>query len=139
MKLNSTTTSTYRMLFIISALVLLYCLTTAFSIVLLGDKGLLSKNLLQPKNIILLILNWKFILSMALAIMARISFTLINNLLLKIPHYAGFATTLSVFITLLSIIFILLANHFILKESLNLKQVIGACIVLTGVFIMLYP
>ncbi len=118
-------------------LVLVYCLATAFSIVLLGDRKLISGNLFQFKNITALIFNWKFILSMSLAILSRVSFILINSTLLKIPYLADISTTLSVFITLLSIIFIILANHFFLKETLNLKQGIGALIVLTGIFIML--
>jgi len=74
---------------------------------------------------------------MTLAILSRISFILINSSLLKIPYLAGIATTLSVFITLLSVIVIILVNHVFLKETLNLKQAIGAFIVLTGIFIML--
>ena len=118
-------------------LVIMYCLATAFSIVLLGDRNLISGNLFQFKNIIALIFNWKFILSMSLAILSRVSFILINSTLLKIPYLADISTTLSVFITLLSIIFIIIANHFFLKETLNLKQGIGAVIVLTGIFVML--
>jgi len=84
-----------------------------------------------------LVFNWRFILSMSLAILSRISFILINSTLLKIPYLAEIATTLSVFITLISIIFILIANHYFLKESLSIKQAIGAFIVLMGIFIML--
>lgn len=119
------------------ALVIVYCLATAFSIVLLGERNLISGNLFQFKNIVSLILNWRFMLSMSLAILSRISFILINSTLLKIPYLADIATTLSVMITLISIIFILIANHYFLKESLNIKQAIGAFIVLMGIFIML--
>ena len=125
------------MIALLIALVLLYCLSTAFSIVLLGDRNLISGNLYEVKNIILLVFNWKFILSMSLAVLSRVSFILINNTLLKIPYLAEVSTTIAVFITLTSIIFIILANHFFLKETLNLKQAIGAFIVLTGIFIML--
>lgn len=125
------------MITLLSALVLVYCLSTAFSIVLLGDRNLISGNLFQLKNVALLIINWKFVLSMSLAILSRISFILINNTLLKIPYLAGSSTTIAVFITLTSVIFILLANHFFLKETLNIKQAFGAFIVLTGIFIML--
>ena len=117
--------------------VIVYCLATAFSIVLLGDRGLISGNLFSLGNIIKLVFNWKFILSMSLAVLSRLSFILINNTLLKISYLADVSTTLSVFITLTSIIFIVLANHFFLKESLNIKQAVGAFIVLTGIFIML--
>ena len=118
-------------------LVIIYCLATAFSIVLLGDRNLISGNLFQFENVIALIFNWKFIFSMSLAILSRISFILINSTLLKIPYLAAISTTLSVFITLLSIIFIIIANHYFLKETLNLKQGIGALIVLMGIFIIL--
>ena len=124
--------------FFILLLILLYCLSTAFSIVLLGDRKLISQDLFQLKNVLSLIFNWKFIASMILAIVARITFTLINNMLLKIPHLAGAATTIAVFITLLSIVFILVANHFFLNETLNVKQGIGAFIILVGIVIMLY-
>jgi drug/metabolite transporter (DMT)-like permease len=117
--------------------VIVYCLATAFSIVLLGDRGLISGNLFSLGNIIKLVFNWKFILSMSLAVLSRLSFILINNTLLKITYLADISTTLSVFITLTSIIFIVIANHLFLNESLNIKQAVGAFIVLTGIFIML--
>ena len=137
MKYIKTDQSLPNMIALTVLLVVIYCLSTAFSIVLLGDRGLISGNLYELKNIISLVFNWKFIFSMSLAVLSRVSFILINNTLLKIPYLAGVSTTLSVFITLLSIIFILLANHFYLNETLNLKQGIGAFIVLAGIFIML--
>ena len=139
MQLKSTTTtkSSTNMIALAIFWVIVYCLATAFSIVLLGDRGLISGNLFSLGNIIKLVFNWKFILSMSLAVLSRLSFILINNTLLKISYLADVSTTLSVFITLTSIIFIVLANHFFLKESLNIKQAVGAFIVLTGIFIML--
>ena len=125
------------MAILIFVLVLAYCMANAFSIVLLGDKKLLSNNMYSPQNILMLIFNWKFILSMALAILARVTFILINSSLLKVPYLANSATTISVFITLVSIIFILITNHYLLNETLNFKQSIGAVIVLAGVFVML--
>ncbi len=126
-----------KMAILIFLLVIAYCLSNAFSIVLLGDKKLLSNNLYNISNIFLLVINWKFILSMTLAILSRILFILINSSLLKVPYLAGSATTISVFITLVSIIFILVVNHYFLNETLNIRQGIGAFIVLAGVFIML--
>ena len=138
MQLKSTTTkSSTNMIALAIFWVIIYCLSTAFSIVLLGDRGLISGNLFKLQNIITLVFNWKFILSMSLAVLSRLSFILINNTLLKISYLADVSTTLSVFITLTSIIFIVLANHFFIKESLNIKQAVGAFIVLTGIFIML--
>ena len=126
-----------KMAILLISLIVIHCLATCFSIVLLGDKNLVSQNLFKPVNIISLILNWKFILAMSLAILARVSFVLINSTLLKTPSLASAATTITVFITTISLIFVLTANHFFLNETLNLRQGIGAMIVLAGVFIML--
>lgn len=126
-----------KMIFLIILLVLVHCLATCFSIVLLGGKGLLSGNLFKLSNILALVINWRFILAMTLAILARVSFVLINSTLLKVPSLAAGATTITVFVTALSIIFVLTANHFILNETLSLKQGIGALVIITGVIVIL--
>jgi drug/metabolite transporter (DMT)-like permease len=125
-----------KMTTLLLLLVVAYCLSNAFSIALLGDKKLLT-NLNSVANVFSLIINWKFILSMTLAILSRILFMLINGTLLKIPYLANSATTITVFITLVSIIFIIVFNHYFLNEALNIRQAIGAIVVLTGVFILL--
>ncbi len=116
--------------------IIVYCITNTLSIVLLGDRSLISGNLLNIDNMIRLIVNWKFILAMLFAVLTRISFIMINNSLLKIPKLAAASTSIATFATLLSLIFILLANYFFLNEKLNLQQAIGAFIVLVGVSIM---
>jgi drug/metabolite transporter (DMT)-like permease len=116
--------------------VIVYCLCNTFSIVLLGDRTLISGDLFHFENIIRLILNWKFIVAMGLAVITRISFIMLNNSLLKIPRLANVSTSICTFITLLSLIFILLANFFFLNEKLNLQQALGALIVLAGIAIM---
>ncbi|MBW4889824.1 hypothetical protein KXQ82_08860 [Mucilaginibacter sp. HMF5004] len=114
----------------------IYCISSSASIALLGDRSLISGDLLNIQNIIRLLLNWKFILAMALAIFSRLSFIMINNGLLKIPRLAGISTTLCTLITSVSLIFILLANYFFLDERLNLQQAAGAIIVIVGLAIM---
>jgi len=115
-----------------------YCVATSLSIVLLGDKKLIGgNNLYSAGGIFALLTNWKFIVSMMLAVLSRLTFILINGALLKIPSAAGAATTISAFITLLSLVFIIAVNHFFLGESLNLRQGLGAFVILAGVFIML--
>ncbi len=116
---------------------LVYCFSTAFSIVLMGDRNLISGNLMNPEAIIKLLFNWKFILAMALAIFSRISFILLNNSFLKVPRLAAISTTLTTFVTLISIIFIVLANSFFLHEKLNTQQMIGGIIMLVGVSLMI--
>ena len=117
-------------------LITIYCITSVISIVLLGDKQLISGNLFQIKNILLLILNWKFIVSMSLAVLTRLTFILLNNAILKIPTLANASTTITTFISLISLIFIVIANHFYLNEKLNLQQGIGAFVILIGVAII---
>jgi drug/metabolite transporter (DMT)-like permease len=116
--------------------IFIYCIANTLSIVLLGDRSLISGNLLNIDNIIRLLFNWKFILAMVSAVFTRISFIMINNSLLKIPKLANSSTSIATFATLLSLIFILIANYYFLNEKLNLQQAIGAFIVLVGVTIM---
>ena len=115
---------------------LIFCITNTISIVLLGDRALISGNLLNIENIIRLILNWKFILAMLFAVATRISFIMLNNSLLKIPRLADASTSITTFATLLSLIFLLIANYYFLNERLNVQQAVGAFIVLIGVTIM---
>jgi len=125
------------MMLLTLALALAYCLATSISIVLLGDKKLIGNNLYSPAGVLSLLTNWRFVVSMALAVLSRITFILINSTLLRIPNAANAATTISAFITLLSLVFIVAVNHYFLGEALNLRQGIGAFVVLVGVFIML--
>ena len=125
------------MLLIILFWTLVYCLCNAFSIVLLGDRSLISGNLLEWSAIIKLLFNWKFILAMTLAICARVSYVFLNNSFLKVPRLASISTTLTTFVTLISLLFIVLANYFFLDEKLNMQQMAGAGIILLGVAIMM--
>lgn len=116
---------------------LVYCLCTAFSIVLMGDRNLISGNLFESNAILKLLLNWKFILAMALAIFSRISFILLNNSFLKVPRLASISTTLTTFITIISIIFVVVANYVFLQEKLTIQQMFGGAIILMGAAIMI--
>ncbi len=122
---------------IIVSLIIAYSLTSVYSIVLLGDRKLISGNLYEMKNILLLLFNWKFVLSMTLAVITRLTFILLNNAILKIDSLANAATTITLFISLVSLIFVVIANHYYLNEKLNLQQGIGAFIILIGIGIML--
>ena len=124
-----------KMLLII-LLVIVFCITSVFSIVLLGDKQLISGNLYDIKNVLLLIFNWKFILSMTFAVITRFTFILINNAILKVPQLANASTTITMFVTFVSTIFIVIANHYYLNEKLNLQQGIGGFVMLIGGIIM---
>lgn len=115
---------------------LVYCLSTAISIVLVGDRNLISGNLFKDNALINLLFNWKFILAMCFAVFSRLSFVLLNNSFLKVPRLASISTTLTTFITLLSIAFVVFANFFFLNEKLNMQQSIGAAIIIIGIIVM---
>lgn len=115
---------------------LAFCVTNALSIVLMGDRSLISGNLLDMNNLMRILVNWKFIVAMFFAVVTRINFIMLNNSLLKIPRLADASTTIAAFATLLSLIFIVATNYFFLNEKLNVQQAFGAFIVLIGVCIM---
>jgi drug/metabolite transporter (DMT)-like permease len=117
-------------------LTLLFDLATGFSIVLTGDRSMISGNLFN--HFFQILLNWKFILAMILAVGSRLFFILINNQLLKIPTLAKNSTTITVFITASSYIFIILLNYFFLNERITLQQIIGSIIVVAGVIVIMY-
>lgn len=116
---------------------LLFSITTAISIVLLGNRDLISGNLLSPQSILNLIFNWRFIISMVCALAARFAFIMTNNSLLKIPHLAESSTTITTFITMFSLIVIVVANIVFLKEKMQIGQGAGAFIILFGIWMML--
>lgn len=116
---------------------LIFSIATAVSVVLLGQRDLISGNLLDPKKIFYLVTNWKFIISMAAALFARMSFIMTNNSLLKIPHLAESSTTITTFATLFSLILVVIANYFFLQERLNLSQGAGAMLIMIGIWILL--
>jgi len=117
-------------------LTLLFDLATGFSIALTGDRALLSGNLFN--RFFQIITNWKFLLAMVLAVGSRLLFMLINNQVLKIPSLAKTSTTVTVFITASSYIFIILLNLILLNERLTLQQVIGSIIVVAGIVVIMY-
>jgi drug/metabolite transporter (DMT)-like permease len=112
-----------------------FSLTNALSTSITGNRDLISGNFLS--RITSIIFDWRFILAMALAVGSRFLFIWINSTLLTIPSLARNSTTLTVFITTISYIFIIVANAVILQESLTLKQYSGAAIVIIGIIIML--
>ena len=110
-------------------------MTTALSMALTGNRDLISGNYFAKLPAI--ILDWRFILSMALAVCSRFLFIWINSTLLIIPSLAKNSTTITVFVTTISYIFIIITNSVMLQESLSLKQYSGAAIVIIGIFVML--
>ena len=113
---------------------LLYNLVTSFSIALTGNRSLISGNL--QDNLLKVLLDWKFIVAMVLAVASRFLFIVINNRLLKIPSLAQNSTTITVFITASSYIFIILINYLILQERITPQQLAGSLIIIAGIVVM---
>lgn len=116
---------------------LVFSLSTAISITLLGDRGLISGNLFEIKNITRLVTHYKFILAVIFAVFARFSFIFINNALLKVERLAGSSTTVTAFICSFSFIFVIIANYIFLHERLSLQQGAGSIFILAGVWMLL--
>ncbi len=116
-------------------LIILFGIFSAASIVITGDRGLISGDLYGAK-LIELVLNKHFLFAMILAFGSRLLFILINNSLLKMPELAKNSTTITTFVTASSYIFIILANFIFLKERLTLQQALGSALILSGILVM---
>lgn len=118
-------------------LTLIFSIAGTGTTVLLGDRNLLGGNMLTFNKFVNLIFHWKFILAMLLSFIARYSFMLINNNLLKNPNLAENSTTITSFITSIGIIFLILGNYFFLNERINLQQGFGAMLIMFGIWVVL--
>jgi drug/metabolite transporter (DMT)-like permease len=116
---------------------IVFSLSTAVSIALLGDRSLISGNLFEMKNFVRLITHYKFILAVIFAVFARFSFIFINNSLLKVERLAGSSTTITAFVCSISFIFVVIANYIYLHERLNVQQGVGSLLILAGVWMLL--
>ena len=116
---------------------IVFSITTGLSITLMGDRELISGNLLELKKIISIIFHWKFIVAIVLAVGARISFMLLNSAVLKIEKYSQNATTIAAFASAFSFIFIFVSNALFLGERISVLQGIGGGVIILGIFLML--
>ena len=116
---------------------IVFSLSTAISITLLGDRSLISGNLFDIKNLARLITHYKFVLAMIFAVFARFSFIFINNSLLKVERLAGSSTTITALICSISFIFVVITNFIFLQERLNVQQGLGSLLILAGVWMLL--
>ncbi|MBT1072571.1 hypothetical protein [Pelotalea chapellei] len=114
-----------------------YSLAMAFSIALLGDRSLISGNLLSFQAITRIIFHWKFALSMCMALFARVAFIMVNNSLLSIPRLATNSTTVTAFILVIAYVAVVIVNNIFLNESLSVSQCFGASMIIVGLLVML--
>lgn len=115
---------------------IIYCISNTVSITLVGDRSLISGNIFTVSGMFQLVTDWRFIIAMFFALFARISFIMINNSLLKVPRLAGASTSITTLATLISLIFILVANYYYLNERLSVQQMVGAAVMFVGITLM---
>ena len=115
---------------------IVFCISIMISITLVGERSLISGNLLNLHNLFKLVTHWKFIVAMLFAIFSRLSFIMINNSLLKIPRLALASTTITTFATLISLVFVMIANYYYLGERFSFQQLAGAGVIVFGIILM---
>lgn len=122
-------------MFQIFALTILFSLTTVASVVLIGGRDLIGIQM-SFINILKIIFGWQFILGAVFAFFSRILFMIINSSVYKIPELAVSSTTITTFITSISLVFVAIANYYFLHERINTIQGIGALVILIGIFLI---
>lgn len=113
-----------------------FCLATAASITLVGDRSLLGGKSWGPREIFALLTDWRFVASMALAVTARGFFIATNVALLRNERLAPAATTVTAFVTASAYLFVVAANWLFLGEALTARQMVGAAIIMAGILVM---
>ncbi len=113
----------------------LFAAATAASVVLTGNRQLLSGNLTSLSGMLELAVNWRFVLAMLLSVVTRYLFVVINSTAYAIPHLSNSATTVTAVIGALSYPVILLANFIFLHERLSMRQSIAASLIVIGILL----
>lgn len=111
--------------------------STAASIVLLGKRELIGQEITGVRDVFQLVLNWRFVGSMMLAILSRALFIQTNRAVLMLPNLQDAATSITVMLTTAcSLTTVLLANYFFLDERLSLAQYVGVLLIFLGVLLI---
>lgn len=111
---------------------LIYAVVVAASIIFIGR----PLETLNVSSLLKLLLDWRFLLGGVLALGARFIFVVINNLASKQPALSDAHLTVAALATQLSILAIIGANAIFLHEQLRPIQMLGAFIILVGVFLV---
>lgn len=115
----------------------IHAICGAISIILLGDRQLISGSLLSWENLLRLILSWKFYVSFLLAFFARFSFMQVNHYLLRIPSLADNSTTITTFAAALTYLFVVISAAIFLQERISWQQAAGASLILLGIVLIM--
>jgi len=114
---------------------LIYSVVVAGSILLLGNPSTVLGHL-TPKTLLLLLLDWRFLLGGVLALGARFIFVIINNLASRDVNLSHAHLSITAVATTVSIVVVLIANHFLLGEQLRAIQLVGAAVMMAGFFMI---
>lgn len=110
-----------------------YAIVVAASIIFIGKP---IQGTVTVKSLLFLLVDWRFLLGGFLALGARFIFVIINNLASAQPALQNAHLTVAALATQGSIIAIILANMVFLDEQLRPIQLLGAAIILIGVFLV---
>lgn len=116
---------------------IIFSIASTATVTLLGDRSLISGNLLNPNKFISIVIHWRFILAVGAAFVARYAFMIVNNSVLKNPLLAPNSTNVTVLITSVNFLLLLLANYIFLNEKITMQQSLGAVFIMFGTWIIL--
>lgn len=119
----------------VAVLTILFSITSVISVILIGGRNLIGGEM-SFLNILKIIFDWHFIVGAIFAFLSRLLFMIINSAIYKIPELSTSSTTITTFITSVSLIFIAVANYYFLQERFTFTQSMGAFIILFGIFLM---
>lgn len=120
---------------IIALWTIVYSIVVAASILFLGAPSTLLGNM-TLKSLLGLLLDWRFLLGGILALGARFIFVIINNLASKHETLGHAHLSITALATTMSILFILIANYYFMGEQLRTIQLVGAAIMMGGIFLV---
>jgi drug/metabolite transporter (DMT)-like permease len=113
----------------------IYGVVVAASIIFIGSPSKVLGSL-SLKTLLLLLLDWRFLLGGFLALGARFIFIIINNLASKHANLSHAHLSITAIATTVSIVFVIIANHIFLNEKLAPIQIVGVCVIMLGVFLV---
>lgn len=120
---------------IIAFLNIFYSILVATSILFLGYSSQ-SISKVTAKSVFFLLLDKWFIAGLILAFAARMLFVVIMHQVSQDSRWIHAPVSITTLITILAIVFGLIANRIFLNESLNAQQLLGAGIIICGIFLL---
>ena len=115
--------------------VLVFNLASVISITLLGVRSYLDQGAGRGEFLRLLF-NWRFVIAMGAAALARLSFIYINLSLYALPAFEKNATTIATALAATVFIPVVIANIYFLGERLSTTDTVGFILIMSGVYLL---